>query len=143
MTGLLQFDVAEIRARGHLELDEELAPELLQPLLEDDPLLTSPLHADLELTARGGEIEARGRLSGAWKLECGRCGERAETRYEADVEASLPAGEQGLLDLSEEVRQTLILAAPMIPLCREDCKGRCPTCRANLNLKSCSCKEKQ
>lgn len=141
MTGPLRFDVAEIRSRGRLELEEDVPAEAFQPLLEDEPILAGPIKAALELTARGGEIEAIGSVSGTWKLECWRCGERAVSSYRASVDAAVEAGEKGTLDLADEVRQTLVLAVPMRPICRTDCKGFCPKCRVNLNLKSCSCKE--
>jgi uncharacterized protein len=42
-------------------------------------------------------------------------------------------------DLGEAVRQYVLLALPMKPLCREDCAGLCPSCGHNLNLGHCSC----
>ena len=43
------------------------------------------------------------------------------------------------LDLTEEVRQAIILNLPMQPLCRQDCQGLCTGCGENLNLKTCQC----
>ncbi len=47
--------------------------------------------------------------------------------------------EQHVLDLTDAVRQYRVLAAPMQPLCRPDCRGLCPTCGQNLNDASCAC----
>lgn len=44
-----------------------------------------------------------------------------------------------LLDLSEIVRQDLTLALPLVPLCRNDCKGLCPNCGKNWNEGDCEC----
>ncbi|MBX7187190.1 MAG: DUF177 domain-containing protein, partial [Vicinamibacteria bacterium] len=44
-----------------------------------------------------------------------------------------------ILDLGGMVREQVLLAQPMKRLCREDCKGVCPTCGADRNLKSCDC----
>ena len=44
-----------------------------------------------------------------------------------------------ILDLTEAVRQYILLATPMKPLCRKDCAGLCPTCGCNLNQVSCNC----
>ena len=38
------------------------------------------------------------------------------------------------LDLGEMVREQFFLAVPLRRLCREDCRGLCPTCGANRNL---------
>jgi uncharacterized protein len=43
------------------------------------------------------------------------------------------------LDLSEALRQQIILALPMQPLCSEDCQGLCPTCGINRNHATCAC----
>lgn len=44
------------------------------------------------------------------------------------------------IDLNEGIRESLLLALPMRLLCRDDCKGICPGCGANLNEETCSCK---
>ena len=43
------------------------------------------------------------------------------------------------IDLSHLVREQLYLALPMKPLHRDDCKGLCPSCGANLNETTCAC----
>jgi uncharacterized protein len=44
-----------------------------------------------------------------------------------------------VLDLTEAIRQYMMLAIPMKPLCREDCAGICLTCGHNLNQGPCGC----
>ena len=43
------------------------------------------------------------------------------------------------VDIEELVRSTLVLELPMRFLCREDCKGLCPKCGADLNCGDCGC----
>ena len=45
------------------------------------------------------------------------------------------------VDLSEAVKDALVLQLPMRFLCKEDCRGLCPKCGVNLNTGSCSCRE--
>jgi uncharacterized protein len=45
------------------------------------------------------------------------------------------------LDVSEEAREVLILELPIAPRCREDCRGLCPRCGAELNEGPCGCGE--
>jgi uncharacterized protein len=47
--------------------------------------------------------------------------------------------EQHIIDLTEAIRQYLLLAIPMKPLCREDCAGLCQHCGRNLNQGPCHC----
>ena len=43
------------------------------------------------------------------------------------------------LELDELVREDVFLAMPSRFLCREDCKGLCSVCGADLNIGSCGC----
>ena len=43
------------------------------------------------------------------------------------------------LDLTEAIRQYVIINLPMKPLCRQTCPGLCPSCGTNLNDRSCDC----
>lgn len=43
------------------------------------------------------------------------------------------------LDLVPMLREQVILAAPMQPICREACLGLCPQCGQNLNERRCGC----
>lgn len=43
------------------------------------------------------------------------------------------------IDLTEALRQHLLLAVEIIPVCRDDCRGLCQTCGVNLNLEQCAC----
>ncbi len=58
-----------------------------------------------------------------------------------DDELDLSFYEGDHVDLSPLVREQIILALPTRPLCRDDCKGLCATCGANLNTQACTCTE--
>jgi len=58
-----------------------------------------------------------GTLTATLQLACSRCLEAFE----------LPVG------------ASFDLALPMKPLCREDCRGLCASCGANLNEETCDC----
>lgn len=47
---------------------------------------------------------------------------------------------QHTLDLEEAVRQSWMVALPMQPLCRPDCKGLCSRCGKDLNDGPCACR---
>ena len=52
-----------------------------------------------------------------------------------DPVLSIP--ETGILDLTPVMREVLLLAVPLQPLCRPDCKGLCPECGNNRNETVC------
>jgi len=64
---------------------------------------------------------------------------------EAAQEEEIPEDEReplfvdSIFDLTELLRQSILLALPMRPLCSEECKGLCPHCGANLNEGPCGC----
>ena len=43
------------------------------------------------------------------------------------------------VDLTDDVREELLLAIPSCFYCSPDCKGICPSCGVNLNHGSCAC----
>ena len=54
-------------------------------------------------------------------------------------EVTVIAPESFSIDISEDVQQYLLLAVPLKLLCREDCRGLCAHCGANLNHGRCKC----
>ncbi|BBM87886.1 YceD family protein [Candidatus Uabimicrobium amorphum] len=44
-----------------------------------------------------------------------------------------------VIDLSDAIRDTIVLETPMKVLCSENCKGLCVSCGANLNESTCNC----
>ena len=54
-----------------------------------------------------------------------------------DLEFSLYEGDA--VEVSPLLREQLLLALPTRPLCQEGCRGLCPQCGVNLNLKTCAC----
>ncbi len=97
-------------------------------------------------TDRG--IFVRGTLDTTFDAACSRCLAPIRQPLSFRIEEEyLPGAEEGAfaitsdeeIDLSEAVRQYMLLAIPMKPLCRDDCAGLCATCGHNLNLGPCDC----
>jgi uncharacterized protein len=55
------------------------------------------------------------------------------------AEVQIIAPGSTVIDITEDVRQTLMLAVPLKLLCRDSCKGLCPQCGKNLNEGRCAC----
>ena len=58
---------------------------------------------------------------------------------EADTEIGYYDGDALLLE--DVLREQVLLASPVKLVCREDCKGLCPQCGANLNNETCNCQQ--
>ena len=65
-----------------------------------------------------------------------------DTRTEAEIDAEAldeSLVEDAKIDMADVVREQILLALPEQVFCKEDCKGLCPKCGANLNLIDCKC----
>lgn len=145
----IQFSVTPDFLRQQLQAGDELAPYLGQP---------AACQGQLRL-AGPGEVQLALKVRSAIRPRCYRCNAEYELPLDFAVEmVYLPAGstpkeKQGLeyedlntgfyqedeIDLGEVVREQLFLALPMRFLCRDDCRGLCGRCGANLNQGTCAC----
>jgi uncharacterized protein len=145
---MLSFDIRSLESKAEA-VDGELPPA--DPVWEaGDPVPDAPIRVTGRLSAAGpGRFYFSGRMQGPATGECRRCLTDVHSVVDADVH--LIFAEEGLddeddesdaypfapsdrlLDLRPAVREEWLLAAPAYPLCREDCRGLCPQCGADLN----------
>ena len=104
-----------------------------------------------------------GRLEYEQTLACPRCLKPTAALVEADISLlAVPRSSEpmvGEVELEDEdmnilyvdndeldtepiLIEQLQLNVPMRKLCREDCRGLCPTCGADRNEKNCDCEER-
>lgn len=149
-------DFETFPARTCLESD----PAALQ-VDYDGVVKVNKVRVELDIQKSGEEFFCQADITADSVLECARCVEpfeieltgradfvvTSEAAYEQiraegedDEDYVFYQGESLEIDLSDIIRQTIILAVPMMPLCAEDCKGLCPQCKVNRNEKTCDCK---
>jgi len=49
--------------------------------------------------------------------------------------------DEPVLPFDDIVREQVLMAIPMKPLCREECRGLCPECGADWNAGDCACEK--
>ncbi|MDU4959958.1 MAG: DUF177 domain-containing protein [Sporomusaceae bacterium] len=113
-------------------------------------------YTDLDVSGKvlnnGAVLEVAGRIMGQARFVCGRCLESylakveipfladfREGSPERDPEADVSWYQGDCINITEPVREALILAEPFKPICRQTCRGLCPVCGKNLNIESCAC----
>ena len=69
---------------------------------------------------------------------CARCLEEFDSTVTARTLFTYQVHPTDIVDITDDVRQEIVLAYPMVPICRPDCKGLCRTCGHNLNRAACS-----
>ncbi len=108
----------------------------------------SPLHMQLLLEALVDGIHLSGTVRGAAEAECRRCLKTLVVPLEVGMdELFVYPGEAGgddvyrvldeHVDLEPAVRDAVMLALPLNPLCTDECRGLCSTCGADLNENDC------
>jgi uncharacterized protein len=102
---------------------------------------------DIGRTPQG--LVVTGQFSGVTSLECARCLKTFEQRLNWDMtelfaftqksvsESGLLVPEDAQIELEPIVRDYALLEIPISPLCEPDCKGLCPVCGQDLNVRDC------
>ncbi len=153
------FEIDEIPEDG---LDFEMrAPRDRFEIDQEGCTLNQDVRVSGTLNPVGNEVYFNGRFETGLHLACQLCLEpfdlpvsgKAAAHYVAQDsgakepgEVELHAGDidveplsEGRVDLSRCVRDQILLEVPVVPRCRNDCRGLCPQCGANRNRESCAC----
>ena len=151
---MLSFDIRSLTERA-VTVDDVL-PTTDPVWVEGDPKPSSPLRVKGRLSAAGpGQFYWHGTIEGDVALECRRClgdasghvseeahlifAEAGTEGVEDDPDVYLLDDRKAELDLRPALREQWLLHVPGFALCRDDCKGLCPTCGADLNVEPCHC----
>ena len=137
---MIKFSVARLD-KEPVELAGSEPAEFLGLAPDDVYGAASPVDYDLLVSRVSGGALVSGTCRVTISGECGRCLAPVEKEISAEkiglfIDLSQAAEE---IDISEDIRSELLLELPMILLCREDCKGLCPECGADLNSGECGC----
>ncbi len=96
-----------------------------------------PLEADVLATVSAREMVVQAAIRCPLTCTCARC----LTEFEAMVSPrgvfTYKVAPGTVVDITDDVRQEVILAYPMTPLCRPACKGLCGVCGADRNTTTC------
>ena len=103
----------------------------------DDIHLTEPFVVDVFVTKVDQELVVRAAIRCPLHLDCARCLEAFASMVTTDAVFSYKVHSAEIVDITDDVRQEIILTYPMIPICRPDCHGLCSVCGQNLNLSPC------
>lgn len=125
--------------------------------LEEMQVLGDPVRFE-QISARGvllsseEKISVHGEVTAEVVSQCARCLKEVRAPIQAGVDAVYGLQpdpedpdqyvyEASQVDLTDAIKDALVLALPLRFLCREDCKGLCPKCGADLNEGPCTCQE--
>lgn len=129
----------------------------------DQPECSLAREVEVQGTLSGADrdVYLDGKIQTGLTVSCSRCLEpsllevesRVTARYiprpaepKGSPEHELQEGEidveyydENRINIFQAVHDQILLAVPLVGLCREDCRGLCPSCGSNLNQGTCGC----
>jgi uncharacterized protein len=160
----VRFNVAQLLksaagASREYDLDEDISG------IDKDLDIVKALRGKVKFLRTGDGILVTGHLQTEVSLPCRRClapvavpvtidleeqfrpsidlNTGQAVPLEGDMEEATRTDARHILDLTEVVRQNLLLTVPISALCSSECRGLCPECGANLNEGSCKCQPEE
>jgi len=158
----MKISIADLR-RGPREIGFQL-PSAELGLAVEGFSFPEPVAGKVRFQLFGKRVLARGRLETAIAAACVRCLAPIRQRIEAPIELvfeprpvegeASPAAvaaeweaegheidyyDEETVDPTDSLRQIVLLELPDYPLCRNECRGLCPQCGADLNSAPCRC----
>lgn len=154
------FNVAQLmKAPVGTSLEYDIHEENIQ--LDEELKIIGPLDGHVRLRRINQGLLADGWVDATLELSCTRCLKEFqqdvhvpfEERFYPTVdvltgvplptpddgEDAFPIDDHHLVDLTESIRQEVLLSVPMVTLCSENCAGLCSQCGKDLNLGPCDC----
>ncbi|MDD9973167.1 MAG: DUF177 domain-containing protein [Candidatus Poribacteria bacterium] len=149
----LVFDMKDFRDEDFKEY-EAVVPSASLDLTYEEAKFIDPLSCTATLFRQEDDnIYVTADITTTLLVECRRCINPFEVDLTATLDLLFSIGNESseqeedgeryydgeTLNISEDVRQALVLEIPAWPLCSEACKGLCPECGTELNTAECSC----
>ncbi len=149
---MIKINVAEIKKRlvGEKTLAYDLTTDELE-INSDELAVEGTVRLEGFISNAGDVLLLQAKLSARVKRVCGRCLKEFTAVTKAEiVEKFYPASAENIendafvydsdvIDITEPLREGLLLAEPIQALCKPDCRGLCPVCGADLNDGDCGC----
>ncbi|MBU0709254.1 MAG: DUF177 domain-containing protein [Candidatus Omnitrophica bacterium] len=134
----MKIDINHIPFEGQT-IEEEIVPSDLE--LETDLIkFRGNIKVKADLSKITNAVTANLNISGLIYANCSRCLEEFQMELAKNIKLNYPVSSSDTtIDLSQDIKDEIVLDYPMRPLCNSECKGLCIRCGKNLNEGSCNC----
>ncbi len=135
----MKIKVKDIQPEG-IEVFDHI-PVAAIGLTQDDPgYFIAPLDVQAKVSRVNNTVLAKTKVHSKYRSVCARCLAEVERDWNGNFLFDFAVDKQTeAVDLDEDIRQEVLLNLPPRVLCKEDCKGICPGCGADLNTERCRC----
>ena len=131
------IEINRIPSEGQ-SIEGEVSPDIID--INEEARFEKPLLVFVNVSIVSNMILVKGKITTEVELVCSRCAVDYTLKIEvSDFFFSKNLEGEEIIDLTPQIREDIIIALPVKPLCREDCKGICLKCGKDLNSGNCSC----
>lgn len=137
------IDITQLPPEG-ADFEGQEPPSVIDLPGEENITIASPVHYVFHAQVNGKELVAKGEVEVDVTFSCSRCTAFFTTGLHEPafwcVRDLEKAESPQFVDLTAGIRESILLAFPSHPVCKQECKGLCPRCGANWNKERCACK---
>jgi uncharacterized protein len=134
----MKIDLDKIPPDG-VQLDGTELPKILDISVEGVGF-NDPIEVSIFAIKSGSTLIVKGGLKTKIDFKCGRCLKSFSSVVESkNLNYTYEVAGLNELDITEDLREEVLLLLPLRPLCKKECKGFCLKCGQDLNEKKCSC----
>jgi len=138
---MIKISILRLTPNG-VDISGEEPSEFLD--LENDENISSisPVYYELRGQLIDNGVLVTGKLNTILTCRCAVCLEKYELNLKkSQVTYFYENPNKNEIDLTDDIREDIIIRLPQRFLCSNACKGLCFNCGQNLNIKKCSCKQ--
>ena len=136
----MKINVRRIPEGGEILRGTESAAIL--DLEDTDVRFEKEIEYELQAQVQGGALLVTGTLRTPATARCGRCLKKLKLPLVVqDFVFHHELHGEDFVDLTENIREDILLQLPQRTLCSPDCKGLCLVCGQDLNVRRCSCEQ--
>ncbi len=135
----MKIKVQDIRPEG-IEVSDHISTETIGLTRDDPGYFIAPLDVQAKVSLVSNTVLAKTKVQGKYRSVCARCLAEIERDWSGNFifDFSVEKHTESV-EFDEDIRQEVLLNLPPRVLCKEDCKGICPKCGADLNTEKCRC----
>jgi uncharacterized protein len=101
--------------------------------------IPQPIDVRLKVDKEGNDLSVKGKITAGLETICARCLKTFVLPIEKEFRLDLIFKGENYFDISDNLREEIMLEYPIKALCSADCQGLCVSCGHNLNLGPCEC----
>ena len=151
----MQIDIRTVIGADNSELEFEY--DTPSPEAIPDVRFGENMHISGKVCNKAGYMTVGATVKLPYSTHCARCFKEISGVFTFDFEKPIAAKgilsdedtddylliEKSSIDPDSAIREAILLDFPMIFLCKNDCRGLCAKCGADLNDGDCSCPKKE